>query len=364
MWLISCCLIISVLYLVLIGLFFVGWRRIPYFEPAPNESLSINLSVVVACCNEEIHLPNLLSVLVLQTYSDFELILINDHSTDNTQAILDKAKTDFPKIQVLNTVGFGKKNALKEAIHKATGDFIVTTDADCIPTIQWLETIVRFQLQYPSELIICPVKLDDNKTIFSRLQRLEFTSLVASGAGAVGAGMPILCNGANLAFTKNAWLKSQNDLHEEEQSGDDIFLLQSIKKQGGVIRFLKSESAFVTTESATSVAAFLKQRRRWAAKSPAYTDWQLIFTACIVFAMSLIPFLLFFNTFFNSSFWIVLFAFFGFKYLLDTLFLCSVRLFFQLKYVWIYSFLLSVIYPFYVVSVGVSALLFKPTSWK
>ena len=59
-----------------------------------------------------------------------------------------------------------------------------------------------------------------------------FNTLIASGAGAAGASMPILCNGANLAFTKEAWMQSRLDLVDEQMSGDDIFLLQSIKKRG------------------------------------------------------------------------------------------------------------------------------------
>ena len=99
------------------------------------------------------------------------------------------------------------------------------TDADCLPSYHWLESIACFQRRNDCDMIICPVKLSGKDTFFSYIQILEFTSLVASAAGASGVGMPILCNGANLAFKKSVWNACLRDLHLEEQSGEDIFLL-------------------------------------------------------------------------------------------------------------------------------------------
>jgi len=364
MWLIACCVLFCVLYFILIGVFFVGWVRIPDFEPKGEDFAPVCISVVVACKNEELHLPQLLASLVRQSYVNFELILVNDHSTDRTGELMTNVLGFNMPVICVQAAGHGKKNALREGIIRAKGDIIVTTDADCIPTTTWIETIVRFQAFSPSDLIICPVGMTVDSSVFSRLQAIEFTSLIASGAGAAGSGMPILCNGANLAFTRDAWLRSQGDLHENEQSGDDIFLLQSIKKRGGVIRFLKSESAFVTTSSSKTGKEFFAQRRRWASKSPAYTDWQIIATACVVFVMSVLLFFLFVLSVFGIVCWSLFLFVFIFKYMLDALFLTLVRPFFQLHQVWILSLILSVFYPVYISSVALSALLLKPVSWK
>jgi len=364
MLLIFCIILICILYLILILIFYFGWKQIPQFEPKENEPSNTRISVVVACRNEQDHIPALISALEQQSYQNFELILVNDHSVDQTGNYIKVAQTSFPNIQLLDAVGFGKKNALKEGILSSKSDLIVTTDADCLPSERWLESIVNFQAQFPTDLIICPVRISENGTFFSRFQALEFVSLVASAAGSAGAGMPVLCNGANLAFKKNVWLKCQADLHEEEQSGDDMFLLESVKKQGGTICFLKSESAFVKTKPADNLVEFIKQRRRWASKSTTYTDWQLIFTACVVLAINLLAIILIVLSFYKSVYLFSLIALFTFKCLLDTGFLYSVRRFFKLKNTVVYSFLLSVVYPFYIVFVVVSALVLKPVKWK
>jgi cellulose synthase/poly-beta-1,6-N-acetylglucosamine synthase-like glycosyltransferase len=354
---------VSSLYFILVTIFVIGWRRMSIFSPYGVENSNVDVSVVVAFRNEKTDLQRLLSCLAQQSFQNFELILVDDHSDDGTRKTIDKIKDSFPRIQIIDAVGHGKKNDLKEGIMQDAGSFIVTTDADCVPSFHWLETIVSFQNRYDCELIICPVRMIYNDNFESILELFEFTSLITAGGGATGLGLPILCNGANLAFKKESWLLSLSDLHEEEQSGDDIFLLQSIKKRKGRIRFLKSQSAFVSVDPSQTFSGFFRQRRRWASKSRAYTDWQLIVTACIVFAMSVMTLGLFTHWLIDPNHWKLLVAVVVFKYFIDTVFLYSAKKFFQLRFVWLFSFFLSIFYPFYIVIVGCSALIFKPRNW-
>jgi cellulose synthase/poly-beta-1,6-N-acetylglucosamine synthase-like glycosyltransferase len=354
---------VSIVYLVLITIFLIGWFRLSSFEPTSAEKINTKISLVIACRNEEQSLPKLLANLAQQSYQEFELLLINDHSTDSTLEIMMGAKSYFKNIQIIDALGFGKKNALNEGVSKADEKFIITTDADCTPSFHWLESIVSFQLEHRCDLVICPVKIKESTSFYDKLQVLEFSTLVASGAAASAAGMPILCNGASLAFTKKAWQDSWGELHVEEQSGDDIFLLQSIKKRGGKIRFLKSRSAFVFTNPAKTLPDFFAQRHRWAGKSTKYTDWQLIATAIVVFGVNLYMFCLLCLAIFAPHHWLQLLFVFVLKYFLDTIFLYNIRYFFQLDFVWFYALILSLIYPFYIVFVGISALVFKPKKW-
>ncbi|MBV5280908.1 MAG: glycosyltransferase [Paludibacter sp.] len=357
---------IGLLYFALVLIFVVGWRRTPLFEPDEHADLhsGLSVSVVIACKNEENSLPKLLSCLQMQSYKLFELILVNDHSSDATLSVMEAARSLFLNIKIVNAEFSGKKGALEEGIMAASGSLIITTDADCLPGSNWLKAICSFRESHSCDLIICPVQLTEGKSLFARLQALEFNTLIASGGGAAGVGMPVLCNGANLAFTKEAWMLSKLDLVVEQMSGDDIFLLQSIKKRGGVIRFLKSESAIVFTQPANTLTALFKQRRRWASKSPAYTDIQLIFTACIVFAISFWMLILVFSSLFYPSLLTVFFYIFGAKFIADIIFVYFIRSFFKEKRLWFHSFLLSIIYPFYIVSVAISALAFQNKSWR
>jgi len=363
-WIVAFSALITLFYALLIIVFSIGWRRLEQPYLSESNISDILISVIVPCRNEEGHIEALLFSLKNQKFQHFELLLVNDHSVDATCDYILEALKDFANVRLIDASGFGKKNALREGIMESKGDFIVTTDADCVHPERWLESIAAFQTLYHCDLLILPVKLVGNDSVFFDIQQLEFVSLVASGAGATGAGMPILCNGANLAFPKEIWMRHKDDLHEEEQSGDDIFLLEKVKQERGVIKFLKSEHAFAFAGAADTLGDLFRQRRRWTSKAPAYSDWQLIFTACVIFSISLVELVLFVLSAFDYRYLMLLISVFAVKYVIDSQFLYSVSTFFQLKRVWFNAFLLSIVYPFYIVAVAVSSLFLKPKQWK
>ncbi len=348
----------------MVTVFRLGWQKIDQFEPAENKTINTLVSVIVPCRNEENNLEQIFLTLTQQSHQYFELIVVNDHSTDATQSIAMKFISSLPMAKLINATGYGKKNAIKEGIQASKADLIIMLDADTVPTNRWLETIVKFQIKFPFDLLIGPVNMRKTHNLWLRLQALEFMSLIASGAGAAGNNMPILCNGANLAFTRRTWDKSHIDLHEEELSGDDIFLLESVKKRHGTIRFLKSEAALVTTHPATSLRQFIHQRHRWAAKSSSYTDKQLIAVTFIVFCTALAELALGVLSIIDGKYGNILGIYFILKFSIDISFLNQVRKFFHLKNILIESMALSLIYPFYIVFVGISGILFKPSNWK
>jgi len=356
-------LTILMLYVMLVIIFIIGWNRIPQIIKT-KKSNKIKTSVIVACKNEELNLGNLINALKIQSETDFELIFVNDHSTDSTGQILISASNDFQNFRIVDSVGFGKKNALKEGIGKASGELIITTDADCVPTNTWIESVINFYSNTYNDLIIGPVVIKSDKSLFSKLQKIEFASLVASGAGAAGVGMPIMCNGANLAFTKAAWLERNNDLHEDEISGDDVFLLLSIKKRKGKIGFLKSAAAMVTTNSVNNLTDFINQRKRWASKSKKYTDKHIIISALIVFMICLTEIVLFAISLFQFQYLKLFLVVFGVKLIVDIIFLNKISCFFKLENRVIYSIILSVVYPFYIVYSAVSGIFEQNIKWK
>ena len=353
-----------VIYIGLIVIFTVGWRRIPNFQSRLIKKNDIKVSIVIACKNEEKNLPRLIQALRNQTYTDFELIIVNDHSTDRTQEILESQIAEFDEYKVLSAIKSGKKNAIAQGITEALGELIITTDADCFFEQEWVETIVNFYLQTNPDLVICPVKITENSSFFSKLQALEFTSLIASGAGIAGFGMPVMCNAANMAFSKKAWLDSKNDLHNEEPSGDDVFLLLSIKKRKGNILFLKSEKAMAYTQAKPTLTAFFNQRSRWAGKSKFYTDWQIISLGLIIFTVSLIQILSLFLSFIHIHFLLLYFLIFTIKFESDYLFLKEVNSFFKMKDLFKYAFILSLVYPLYVLIAFVKSLNTNKVVWK
>lgn len=350
-------------YLFLIFTFQKGWKRIPSPDSTPTNTNRCRISVVICCKNEAHHLPHLIAALKNQRFKHFELVWVNDHSDDATQQIMESSLPFFEQVQIINPQAKGKKQALKAGVLSSTGNLIITTDADCVPGENWLATIAAFQDKESADLIIAPVKLSDGNKLFTRLQQLEFATLVGSGIGAAGANMPILCNAANMAFTKQAWIDSIMDLHKEEVSGDDIFLLLSIKKRKGKIAVLKSHEAMVVTQAMKSLNSFIAQRRRWASKSSKYSDLHLFSTGIVIAGINLLMVFLLVLALFSPLVWYVLMSVFVIKLAADYSFLKLIQPFFLFKLNGLNVLLLSLLYPLYVIVVGLSSVVWKKKDW-
>ncbi len=351
-------------YLLLTLSLIKGWKNIPAFvkknELAKvDEAVCIKPSIVICCKNEERNLPALIEALQKQTYSDFEIIWVNDFSTDKTEQILQASLVKFADSKILQSPEAGKKHAQALGIKAASNDFIITTDADCVPHPKWVQTLVEFQHKQQAALIIAPIMFHEGKSFFTKMQQLEFATLVGSGLAAAGHGRPIFCNAANMAFSKQSWLSSQADLHPEEISGDDVFLLHALKKNGAKIIPLISPEAMLITAAKPNLKAFLNQRTRWASKSAKYTDLDSIATALIVSGINSLLLVLFFMGMFYPKFWNLWGIIFLIKFFIDYVFLLNIKDFFQLKLSFGKILALSLLYPLYVTTVAFWSV-FKP----
>lgn len=295
-------LIICLLYVSLISAFIYGWIKTPIFI-ATNNLPQTSISVIVAIRNEEENLSQIIDCLANQNYPKhlLEIILVNDHSTDKSLEIILAACNQYSFFKFINLENsFGKKEAIKSAITISSGNLIVTTDADCTMNNNWLRTISSFYETEKPAMIIGPVKMN-NKTYFEQMQALEFTSLISSGAGAAAIKSPILCNGANLAYEKVNLINQTDFLQNNISSGDDMFAMINLKKQGKSIRFLKSIDAVVCTNPQKSISEFIQQRLRWTSKTSKMLDLFTIYTAIIVYLINLILLVLMIGSLFNYS---------------------------------------------------------------
>ena len=227
------------------------------------------ISVVVACRNEQENLPVLLYNIACQDYPKelFEVIIVDDNSTDRTFETA-SGFTGIDNILAIRNNGHGKKAAVETGINASSGSLIITTDGDCRIGRNWLRTIAAFYEEHKPDMIICPVQIESGSGFFGRFQELEFLSLQGLTAGSALSGDPVMCNGANLAFTPEVYHDHSQNLHFEIASGDDIFLLYSLKKQNrSKIFWLESPESIVTTAPSPSIWSFLKQRKRWISKA-------------------------------------------------------------------------------------------------
>jgi biofilm PGA synthesis N-glycosyltransferase PgaC len=330
-----------------------------------KEVPSVKTSVIIACRNEEKDLPFLLEDLGKQDYNHalFEVIIVDDNSTDNTFSIAFDCKK-IQNIKVLTNPGKGKKSAIRTGVNEANGELIITTDADCRFGKNWISTMASFYSGSFPDLIIGPVQLKSRNGFFGRFQQLEFLSLQGITIGTALANNPVMCNGANLAFKKEVYLKHSKNLHDDIASGDDIFLLHSLKKeQGSKIVCLNSPNVIVTTSQPESLGSFLNQRTRWMSKVKAYVDpfTQLVSIVTFVTIFSTLVFLI--TGIFDKRFLLLFLVSFIIKSIPDFLILYETTWRFNQRHLLKWFLPSQIIYPFYVIVV-ICYSLFRDNRWK
>jgi len=167
----------------------------------------------------------------------------------------------------------------------ATGDIIVTTDADCIVLPNWLKTILSCYHDSSVQLVAAPVMFSTENHFLSIFQTLDFMTLQGITGAAAYQQVHSMCNGANLSYRKSSFLEVGGFQHIDTQaSGDDMMLMHKIYRrfpQG--IRFLKSKDAIVTTSPMRNWSDFLNQRIRWASKADRYDDKRIIAVLVLVY---------------------------------------------------------------------------------
>jgi glycosyltransferase involved in cell wall biosynthesis len=324
------------------------------------------VSVVVACRNEQETLPCLLNCIATQRYPEnlFEVIIVNDNSEDKTCEIAAGFK-GISNILSINNKGEGKKQALRTGINAARGDLIITTDADCTIGNNWIRTIASFYEMYKDVMIICPVQIESVPGFFGKLEELEFLSLQGITAGSALYNEPVMCNGANLAFTKDAYLTHSDKLHDEINSGDDIFLLHGLKDENrSKISWLESPDAMVITKSTLTLNSFIKQRSRWISKGKAYEDKFTIVLGIVTFvAVILQIFYLILSSIYPSLIWLFL-SVLVLKSIPDFLILMNTSGRYDKRNLMLWFLPAQLIYPFYVLLVILYALTINSPSQK
>jgi len=348
------------MYLLLMILYLYGWVKTPScsdLSPRVHAEPVIFVSILIPARNEEQNILRCLSAIYQQEYSlnYFEIIVIDDHSADNTPQLVESQQYQNLRIIRLRESQSGKKQALTEGVRAARGSLIITTDADCEPGEKWLSEIISFYKEKRPKMIVAPVLIGKENGMQQIMQFQEMTVLTACACASLYWNRPILCSGANLAFEKNAFMEVNGfDGVTQTATGDDIFLMLKInKKFPGEIAYLKSKDAIVVTYPESSFSAVLRQRKRWASKSFSYGHSHVTWIAILVF---LINFIILFSgilSAINIKFVLTLVISFSAKFVVDLMLLHSASSFFKKGINYPAFAVASVIYPLYVSLIGI-----------
>ena len=144
------------------------------------------------------------------------------------------------------------------------------------------------------DLIILPLRMEslsDKPTLLERLQIAEYAAIQELTMRTAKSGKAVMCSGANLIVRREVWLECEKDLHFEIPSGDDMFLLEAVKRKGNKLTVIDEPDYTAIVRPLTSWGAFFRQRMRWAGKAPHYTDRDIIRCGRLVAAANILQLL-------------------------------------------------------------------------
>jgi cellulose synthase/poly-beta-1,6-N-acetylglucosamine synthase-like glycosyltransferase len=248
----------------------LGWTELP------------RVCVIVAARNEESNLPNLLTALRQQTYpSDLlKIVIVNDNSTDGTEDLVQGSARWMPNLELISLSetpsGWGpKKWALQCGIKATTAEIILTTDADCKPTIEWVEAVVNYFGDPRIGMVMGPAPLvRKDLNIVERSIHLDAVSLDSLAAAGSGHGLALTCTGRNLAYRRGAFeeIGGFGNIAHYVSGDDDLLMHKMANADKWKIVFALTPKAAVPSPPPEGLEGFIRQRLRHASKGKAYYD--------------------------------------------------------------------------------------------
>jgi len=295
-------LFIQILYLLI---FYV---RLLLHKPKPVEDVSFPVTIIVCARNEEDNLFHYLPKILEQDYPEFEVIVVNEQSVDDSRNIIKAYQKSYPHLKLIELEKnkhrkFGKKVPLTIGIKGAKYEHLLMIDADCYPSSnKWLQHIVN-NYSEKKEIVIGYGPYKKEKGLLNKMIRFDTTSIAMTYMSFARTGRPYMAVGRNMSYTKSTFFGVDGfKKHYHIQSGDDDLFIQDAANRKNVAVETNPES-FVYSIPQKTWRAWFKQKQRHFTTAPKYRLINKLFLG--IFPMSMVFMLIsFFILLLNYEWWL------------------------------------------------------------
>jgi biofilm PGA synthesis N-glycosyltransferase PgaC len=304
----SIALPIVFLYSLIILLLSWGMGRLD-IEQALSPRIASPVTLIIPFRDEKSKLSDLVKDLSQQSYPEdlFEVIFVNDHSRDGSETMLNNLINENSRFLCLDLPdnGQGKKEALLYAVQHAKSEWIIQTDADCRLGPDFIASHMAFLETNPSDMVAGLVTTGNGTGSFlESFERLDLLSLVGTGAGSFHFGRPLMCNGANLAYSRLLYLETrQFEPAAGIPSGDDMFLMIGARKLGKTLSYNANLASMVKTLPVGGTGELIRQRIRWGSKTMYYKMIDIQVLALLVVLVNIVILVLLLLSLFATGYW-------------------------------------------------------------
>jgi len=367
-------MILTVLFYVFIAViiiqlcYFFLFSKFSFSKQHRTSNTFVPVSIIICAKNEGKNIDDHLESILTQEHPDFEVILVNDASTDTTPEILKTFKNNYRNLKIVDIKSTSKytgnkKNAVTKGIDAATNEYLLFTDADCQPTSKnWISEMTS-QFANDKAIILGYGGYQKVKnSLLNKLIRFETLLTAVQYFSYAKADIPYMGVGRNLAYTKGIFKEARGfSNHTQIQSGDDdLFINQIATKKNTAI--CVSKKSFTISEPKKTVSEWFQQKRRHVTTANHYRPVHQILL----------------SVFYISQFlcWLlaIILVAFSFKWLIVTI-LLTIRLITQYiilgssakklceKDLIIYFPILDFILVIFQLGISIRNLISKPTTW-
>ncbi len=221
-----------------IGYYLLVYAKLAFYRPQEEATVHHPVSVIICARNEFENLRKNIYAVLDQTYPEFEVIIVNDCSWDETEEFLEKLELEYPQLKVVTIVEQekykrGKKFALTLGIKAAKHNHLLLTDADCHPAGRnWLN-LMQQRFTSKTEIVLGYGPYKKEKGFLNKLIRYDAFFVGVQYLSFALAGKPYMGVGRNLAYTKELFFRHKGFAsHNHIKSGDDdLFVNQAATTQ-------------------------------------------------------------------------------------------------------------------------------------
>ncbi len=364
-------LLLTLGYAALMAYYASGFKKLQEPKVTATNYLPQGISIIVPARNEATNIKACIDSILLQAYQGpYELIVINDHSTDSTLQIIQQYNTEITVINLEEHISNEpiiayKKKAISIAITQAKYPIIITTDADTTRGKHWLSTIASVVIKDTHKIYAAPVDYVLTNSWFNWFQCIDFATMQGATAAGLHYNTSSTCNGANLVFSKKVFAAVNGYAGVDHiASGDDVLFMHKVQQRYPFgATYIKHPAATVYTNATPTLATFIQQRIRWGGKSKHLADGKTKAALALIFIYNICLIIATILLFTGKMHWLPFMFFAGIKIGFESMLVHPMLTFFNKNKLRIAHILMQPLHVIYIVIAAVLSL-FNTTSWK
>jgi cellulose synthase/poly-beta-1,6-N-acetylglucosamine synthase-like glycosyltransferase len=271
-----------VIFLILLScaaiqLFYYFFFYLAVYQYKPSAFLAAKqpVSVIICARDEAENLMKFLPAVLEQDYPEFEVIVVNDCSEDNSYDILGNLQLKYPHLKISTIIKdpkftHNKKFAQFIGIKAAKNEILLFIDADCQPeSDKWIEGMAS-QFDEKINIVIGYGKYNSEKGLLNKYIRYDSWMIAMQYLGMAIRGIPYMGVGRNLAYRRSFFFEKKGfGLHNHIASGDDdLFVNANATRENTCVKF--SDSTHTRSVPCSGVNEWVKQKKRHLTTAPYY----------------------------------------------------------------------------------------------